>query len=454
MQRLSGFDAAFWFGETYQSPLHGAGLMVFDVSAAPNFSFGVFRERIASRLPKLPTLRYRVAGQRLGFDRPWFVEDPTVDVDDHVRRIAAPAPGGRRELEKLVGHLVSYPLNREKPLWELWFIEGVAQDRVAILAKIHHALVDGETASVLFEAIFDNFARPELPAVAESPGIPRPGKRSLSALFNLVVITPYRSAHLVLQALAKWRAVRALADTPPKMFEAPITRFNTDISAHRRISGSRVSLDRVEAVKQAFGVKLNDVVLALASDAVRRYLDARGELPERSLVVQMAISVAGARSGAGNQVTSATIRLSTDVADPVERLRTIYASTQGAKRRLETLAEHQRIRATDVMPPGLWALAIRAYRFSRIGSRVVPVNIAISNIRGPDHMLHVAGAVVEQHVPLGPLSLNIGLNITCGTYDGWAEFGFVTTPEIADDVDDLADAIEFALRDLERAADL
>jgi WS/DGAT/MGAT family acyltransferase len=250
MQRLSGFDAAFWFGETYQSPLHGAGLMVFDVSAAPNFSFDVFRERIASRLPKLPPLSYRVAGHRFGIDRPWFVEDPMVDVGYQVRRIAAPAPGGRRELEKLVGHLVSHPLDRRKPLWELWFIEGLAQDRVAILAKIHHALVDGETASVLFEAIFDNFAQLELPAVAESSCIPRLGQRALSALFNLAVVTPYRSVQLVRQALAKWRAVRGLADAPPKLFGAPKTRFNTEISTRRRVSGSRRGVHLIAAVRR------------------------------------------------------------------------------------------------------------------------------------------------------------------------------------------------------------
>ena len=457
MRRLSSVDAAFWFAETHQYPMNGASLMICDSSAAPNFSFDAVRDLLAIRIRELPPLRSRVAGERLGLDRPWLVEDPTVDVNFHVRRIAVPAPGGRRELDELVGRLMSYPLNRTRPLWELWFIEGVARDRVAILTKIHHAIVDGVSGTALFEAMFDRTAQPRPPTVdagqlRSAPGIPRLEQRALAALFNVAIMTPYRVLRLAQQTPSQRRAVRGLANKPPRLFEAPTTRFNGQISTQRRVSGSRVSLDRVQAVKRAFGVKLNDVVLALASDAVRRYLQDRRELPERPLVAQIGISTHGDSTVVGNQVTSATIRLATDVADPAERLKTIYGNTQGAKQRAKALAAHQVVGLTETTPPGLLALAVRAFTASH--THAVPVNITSSTIRGPDSPLYIAGAVVEQAVPLGPLSINVGLNILCHTYNGWAEFGFVTTPEIANDIDDLANAIEPALRKLEEAANL
>ena len=458
MRRLSSVDAAFWFAESQPFTPNGGSLMICDAFAAPNLSFDAVRELFAMRLRELPPLRYRVAGARLGLDRPWFVEDPTVDIDFHVRRIAVPAPGGRYELDELVGRLMSYPLNRTRPLWELWFIEGLEHRRVAVLTKIHHALVDGESGTALFQAMFNNAAQPRPPAVDDGrlrsvPGLPRLEKRFLAALFNVAIMTPYRLLRLTQQTLSQRRAVRELPK-PPRLFEAPITRFNGHISSERRVSGSRVSLDRLQAVKQAFGVKLNDVVLALTSSAVRRYLQDRGELPERPLVATIGVSTRDDSSVVGNQITSAYIRLATDVADPVERLKTIYGNTQSAKHRAKLLTAHQFMGRTEATPPGFWALAIRAYTASHIGNRVVPVNMAVSTIRGPDFPLHIVGADVEQMVPLGPLSINLGLSIACHTYNGWAEFGFVTTPEIAADIDDLADAIEPALQELEEAANL
>ena len=457
MKRLSSVDAAFWFADTYQLPMNGASLMICDTSAASHFSFDAVRDLLAIRLRELPPLRLRVAGGLLGLDRPWFVEDPSVDVNFHVRRVAVPAPGGRRELEELVGRLMCYPLNRTRPLWELWYIEGVDHDRVAILTKIHHALVDGVSGTALFQAMCDNTAPPRPPTadagqLQSAPGMPRFERRALAALFNVAIMTPYRVLRLAQQTRAQRRALRELADKPPRLFDAPPTRFNAELSPQRRISSSKVPVDRIKAVQRAFGVKFNDVVLALTSDAVRRYLQDRGELPELPLVAQIGISTRGDSTEAGNQVTSATVGLATHVANPAERLKTIYASTQGAKLRAKTLAAHHVVGLTETTPPGLFALAVRAYLASHIGSRLVPVNVVISNIPGPDFPLYVAGAVVEQQVPLGPLSLNVGLNITCCTYNGWAEFGFVTTPEIADDIDELANAIEPALQELERAA--
>ncbi len=464
MKRMSRLDAAYWFGETRECPMHGAGLRICDPSGVPDFGFETVRDLIAARVEELPALRYRVVGSRLGLDRPWLVEDPTFDIRRHVRRIELPAPGGRRELEEAVGRLMSRRLDRTRPLWEKWFIEGLEHGRVATLTKIHHALVDGVSGAALLERMYDTSAEPRTPsAVAdpqaqsqaeEEPGIPGLERRALGAFVNVAAVTPYRMLRVVGQTVSQQVAVRGLANRPPRFFQAPKTRFNAAISPRRRFSSSGVPLERIDAVKEAFGVTFNDVLHALVSGALRRYLQDRGELPERPLIAQMNVSTRGDSTELGNMLTTVSVSLPTEIADPVERMKTTAANAHGAKDMAGVLSAHRVVGRTEVIPPGLLHLGARAYTASHLGSRLPPINLAVSNVRGPDYPHYLAGAVVERVVGMGPIVLDVALNITCFTYNGWADIGFTTTPEVAEDIDQLADGIERALQELEAAVNL
>jgi WS/DGAT/MGAT family acyltransferase len=462
MIKLKGQDAAFLYAETPNWHMHISGLMVVDPSDAPDFSFERVRELLVSRIPDIPQLRWRYLDVPFGVDRPSWIEDPDLDPDFHIRRIGVPSPGGREEMGQLVGQLASLKLDRSRPLWETWIIEGLEGDKIAILTKMHHAIVDGVSGAGLAEVLLDVDPEPR-PASTEPTEpiaperIPGPPELFVRGLATTAVRTPFRLARFARQTINQLVATAPVlrgetAVTLP--LTAPRTTLNTDPTPHRRFAAAQVSLDRAKAVKAAHGVKLNDVVLALCSTALRRYLLEIDDLPADPLVAQCPVSLrVEGDDEVGNKVGSMFAGLATDLEDPVERLEAIHASTQGAKEMREALSAHQIMGLTETTPPGLIALAARMYTLGNIAAHAPPaVNVVISNVPGPPFPLYVAGAKLEAMYPMGPLLFGMSLNITVFSLNGMLDFGFMSCPESVPHPEMIADGIEIGLDELESAA--
>lgn len=461
MERLTGLDAAFLYLENPVHHMHVAMTMVLDPSTVPGgYGFERIRDFIAGRIHLVPPFRRRLVEVPLNLAHPVWVEDPDFDIDLHIRRIGCPAPGGRRELGEMAGQIASTPLDRSRPLWELWVIEGLKHDRIGIVTKVHHCAIDGASGAELMVHLFD--LRPEAPD--PDPPIerrPDPVPSELQLLGHAVATRIRRTVALpkllgeTVGAVSRVIAGRRDPDRPvgAAPLTAPRVRWNGPLSPFRDVGLARVGLDDVRELKDAFGCTVNDIILAICAGTVRSYLDAHGDLPEVPLVVACPVSVRRSEDATGgNRVSAMFATLATHVDDPIDRLRHIQRCTAGAKEEHDAIGANMLRDWAEWAAPNTFNLASRLYSSLGLADSHRPVhNLIVSNIPGPPFPLYYAGAEMIAAYPMGPVMEGVGLNISVMSYRGAVDFGFMVDRELLPDVWDLADHVPAVLLELQEA---
>lgn len=462
MKRLSGLDAAFLAVESERWPTHVACITIFDPADCPGgYDIDRFKQSLGDRLHLLPPLRWRLADPPLSLGRPHWIDDPDFELDWHIRRIGLPAPGGRKELAEVCTEIYRHRLDRRRPLWELWVIEGLEHGHVAVFWKIHHACIDGIAGASIQEVMFDPDPAGGVhitPPVEEwrPERFPGGARMFLSSLPSFAA-TPIRLVkevgRLVPNAPELVRTARA-GGLPLPGGGVPRTRFNDAVSQQRAWGYCSISLEDVKAVKNHFGVKVNDVVLAISGGSLRSWLAARGELPDVPLAASVPVSVRGPKGEVvtGNAISGMPVSLATDIEDPVLRLHAIHANAMAAKDMQQALGADTIMSLIDTPPPAMLSLALRFYAKTNLVKRHPPLtNLPISNVPGPPKQLYVLGAPIKAFYSMGLLLDGAGLFIGAMSYKDQMDFGILCGKEMCEDPFELADGIVDELQTLVKA---
>lgn len=465
MERLSGLDSAFLSFETPSMHLHVAMLAVLDPSTMPEpYRFDKLKEFVVGRLRVMPAARRRAVDVPFRLNHPLWVEDPNVDIDYHIRRHALPGPGGPDELAELIGYLAGTPLDRTRPLWEIHVVEGLRGGNLALFGKMHHAAVDGVSGAELFVHLFDLTPNP-VPTPEPEPVAPERIPSDLEMVGHAMLSQARRTlglpallgrtARIASQLVSRHRNDEL--DTGAVPLKAPKVPWTAAISPHRSVAFARVSLDDVKAVKNAFGIKVNDVVLSLVTVATRRYLDERGALPRSPLValVPMSVRTEDEQGHFNNRVSPMWVNLRTDIADPAKLIRAIARATKGAKEDQNAIGAKLLQDWSEHAAPSTFALAARVYSRLNLADRHRPIyNMVVSNVPGPTFPLYLYGAELVAAYPMGPVSEGAGLNITVLSYRDHVDVGFLAGRELVPELGDMAQYLEEAMGDLLEAAGL
>ncbi|MBF6180265.1 WS/DGAT/MGAT family O-acyltransferase [Nocardia otitidiscaviarum] len=463
MERLTGLDASFLYLETDSQLLHVCALLILDPNAdGAGYDFDELRAELGRRLHLVPAMRRRLHTVPLNLDHPVWVRDSAFDLDHHLHRVELPAPGDDRALADLTAEIAERPMDRGRPLWEMWVVEGLPEGKIAMIAKYHHAIVDGITGTTMMMHLCDlepGVRYPE-PDPAEIPGPEREPHDLLLAAeaalrlpgkLGMVGLVPRTVG--ILGNLVRRR--REQSSGMPLPFTAPRTPFNRAITAHRAVSFVATDFADIREIKDAFGVKVNDVVLAVVGGALRGYLEIHGALPDSTLIASVPVSVheTSRHTEGTNKVSTLFARLRTDIPDPVERLLLIAQDNRSAKE------EHNLIGADFLQdwakyaPPNIFQLAARAYSALELAEHHPVVhNLVVSNVPGPSFPMYFLGLRMDALYPFGPVFHGAGLTSTVLTCDGTMDFGFIACRELVPDVARLADLVPEVIRELLKAA--
>jgi diacylglycerol O-acyltransferase / wax synthase len=484
MRQLTSLDAQFLALESSRQTGHVGGLAILDPSTAPGGKLDLadICRLMDERLPQLPPFRWRLVEVPFGLDYPYWVDDEEFDLDFHVRELALPPPGNKLQLSEQVARIMARPLDRARPLWELYLVHGLEGGRVGMLTKIHHSVIDGMSGAEIMGVLLDlePQGREVPPLIERAPGerdgapgelgmlargllgVPRYPVRLLrslpSALPNLdeTAFSALPGAGTVARAASRLQRLgRNEGEVVGRLsLKPPRTSFNRRVSPHRRFVFGQLSLDEVKEVKNAYGYTVNDVIVALCAGAVRRWLIEHDELPEDPLVAQIPISVRSEEEAGtyGNKIVLMHVPLFTNIEDPLERMHKTHEALRTMKERHRALPADVLQDANHFIPPAVFSRAARAtFALTSSAPGRPSWNLVISNVPGPQFPLYCAGARLEANYPVSVITDGMGLNITVMSYCGHLDFGIVADRDQMPDVWSLIDWLGEALEELKPA---
>jgi diacylglycerol O-acyltransferase / wax synthase len=452
--RLTGLDASFLHLEDGAAHMHVAGVMIFEGSPPP---YDDLLEAIERRLGLVPRYRQRLAFVPLGQGRPKWVDDPHLNLRYHVRSTALPAPGSEQQLKDLAGRVFAQALDRDKPLWEIWLVEGLEGDRFAMLSKTHHALVDGISGVDIMSVLFDTSPEPAAPTDTGERWLPRPLPSPVQLLGEALVERATIPGELARSIRSVFRGPRRVAEglrdaavgvgamAWAGLNPAPASPYNKPIGPHRRYTWVRANLADIKAIKNELGGTVNDVVLATVAGALGKHLRRRGHNTDGlELKAMVPVSVrADVESGAlGNRVAAMMAPLPVWCQDAVARLSIVHEELKGLKSGGQAVGAQVLTELSGFAPATVMGQA------SRLMSRQRFFNVVVTNVPGPQQPLFLAGRRMIDPFPMVPLAKNQGLGIALLSYAGRINFGLVGDYDVMWDLDDFASDVEESLAEL------
>jgi len=464
---LSGMDAAFLSMETPNTPMNVMGTFLLDpANAGGGYSCEQLIQVMEERLARLVPFRRRLVAVPFGLDHPVWIDDPDLRVRSHIHRVTAPAPGTERVLAGLVARIAAQPLDRARPLWELWVVEGLTEERVALVFKLHHAIADGVSAAKLLLQLFDPSPLAPTPGDSHEQAQPEPTPTSRALLAHAFSRLPQRSRRLarllrdtagsVAAELIRPASRKAAAGPRmPMPFSAPRMPWNAATSPQRAAAYGGARLADVKAVGAVFGATVNHVVLAACTQTLRNYLEAHGGAPDVPLVAAIPVSLRspGEPESYGNRVSAFLVHLPVHLADPLEQLLAVRDDAVSARQLHTRLGVSALGEWAEFISSGLLGGAARAYSDLGLASRHRPLhNLVISNVRGPGAPVYLAGARLCAVHPLGPLMDGAGMNITVVSYVDSVSFGIIACERSVPHVSDIALGFGTAVADLRKLA--
>ncbi len=470
MEQMTAQDASFLYAEVPKSPMHIGGIMIYDPSSVRGETqrFKNILDFVAARLHLAKTFRQRMLEVPLNLSHPYWIEDADFDLEYHMRHIRLPEPGDWRQLCIQASRLHSRPLDLTKPLWEFTVVEGLdaipnlPKGAYAIISKIHHACIDGVSGADITEVTHSIEPYPEPPPPPETKwrGETVPNAVELVARAQLSnMMQPFKFLELMSRAVPAFS--RFQSGFMAKKFEInmkiPRTRFSGRITAHRVVEGRSFQLDEFRHIKQQVpGATINDVVLTICGGALRGYLSEKSELPDESMVAMAPISVRSQteKNALGNQVSAMTVKIGTEIADPVKRLEAVHQSAASSKEMVHAVGAKLMTDFSQFIPSTTAALAARLYtRFGLSNTISVPFNCVISNVPGPQFPLYSAGASLVTQYGLGPIFDGMGLIFPVFSYNGQITITINSCRDMVPDPDFFAECLQQSYDDLRAAVD-